>query len=193
MDVQLLKNMGHFQRKIFDCRFSCLQTYWGHIWLKTTQNSQQMQKSCCRLRSTIWYTFFLDEADEQNGSQTIEESGLNVKQELEPLSATVNGEKVQMIQLEKLIDWSQEPNALNCLRKANIFLFSKSVSNICIQCTKLRNQHYAQGLNDQLTETSFTVAQKMHHWQISKANMGGLCWPTNLGIPGRWSWVNFLK
>ena len=42
--------------------------------------------------------------DEQNGSQTIEESGLNVKQELEPLSATVNGEKVQMIQLEKLID-----------------------------------------------------------------------------------------
>ena len=61
-----------------------------------------MQKSCCRLRSTIWYTFFLDEVDEQNGSQTIEESGLNVKQELEPLSATVNGEK--MIQLEKLID-----------------------------------------------------------------------------------------
>ena len=47
---------------------------------------------------------FLDEVDEQNGSQTIEESGLNVKQELEPLSATVNGEKVQMIQLEKLID-----------------------------------------------------------------------------------------
>ena len=39
--------------------------------------------------------------DEQNGSQTIEESGLNVKQEL---SATVNGEKVQMIQLEKLIE-----------------------------------------------------------------------------------------
>ena len=36
----------------------------------------------------------------------------------------------------------------------------------------MRNQHYAQGLNDQLTETSFTVAQKMHHWQISKANWG---------------------